>query len=79
MIKKNSFGSSSTSLPATLVAGEHLAEGHCLLEEQTLNEVKLLIYRAELESQQLQNRRAEFRAKLNLNKEHCLKVIPPIT
>jgi hypothetical protein len=61
------------------MAEEHLAEENCLLEKQTLNKVKLLIYRAELENQQLQNTRAVFRAKVNLNKEHCIKVIPPIT
>jgi hypothetical protein len=25
------------------------------------------------------NRRAEFRAKVNLNKEQCIEVIPPLT
>jgi hypothetical protein len=36
----------STSLQTTLAADAHLAEGQFLLEEQTLNNEKSLIYRA---------------------------------
>jgi hypothetical protein len=36
----------SISLQTTLAAEAHLAEGQYLLEEQTLNKVKSLIYRA---------------------------------
>jgi hypothetical protein len=36
----------STSLQTTLAADAHLAEGQFLLEEQTLNNAKSLIYRA---------------------------------
>jgi hypothetical protein len=36
----------STSLQATLAADAHLAERQGLLEEQTLNNAKSLIYRA---------------------------------
>jgi hypothetical protein len=36
----------STSLQTTLAADAHLAEGTFLLEEQTLNNAKSLIYRA---------------------------------
>jgi hypothetical protein len=35
----------STSLQTTLAADAHLAEGQFLLEEQTLNKAKSLIYR----------------------------------
>jgi hypothetical protein len=51
MIKKNSFGSKYVKVPTTFVAEAHLAEGQVLLEEQTLNNQKSLIYRAELEDQ----------------------------
>jgi hypothetical protein len=80
MIKKKTVLAKCRHLyQQTSVAEEHLEKGHCLLEEHTLNKVKLLIYRAELEIQQFQNSGAEFRAKVNFNKEHCIKVIPPIT
>jgi hypothetical protein len=36
----------STSLQTTLAAEAHLAEGQYLLEEQTLNKAKSLMYRA---------------------------------
>jgi hypothetical protein len=36
----------STSLQTTLAADSHLAKGQFLLEEQTLNNAKSLIYRA---------------------------------
>jgi hypothetical protein len=36
----------STSLQTTLAAAAHLAEGQSLVEEQTLNNAKSLIYRA---------------------------------
>jgi hypothetical protein len=36
----------STSLQTTLAAEAHLAEGQFLLEEQTLNKAKSLMYRA---------------------------------
>jgi hypothetical protein len=36
----------STSLQTTLTSDAHLAQGQFLLEEQTLNKVKSLIYRA---------------------------------
>jgi hypothetical protein len=44
MIMKNSFG--LAFLLSSLTAEAHLVEGQFLLEEQTLNSVKCLIYRA---------------------------------
>jgi hypothetical protein len=45
MIKGNSFGSKHTSLQTLLAAKLHLAGGQFLLEEQTLNKAKCLVYR----------------------------------
>jgi hypothetical protein len=48
VIKEKRVGSKymSISLQTTLAAEAHLAEGQYLLEEQTLNKVKSLMYRA---------------------------------
>jgi hypothetical protein len=48
MIKVNLSGSEYVNVPAktTLAADAHLAEGQFLLEEETLNNAKSLIYRA---------------------------------
>jgi hypothetical protein len=52
----------STSLQTTLAAEAHLAEGQFLLEEQTLNIEKSLIYRTGTpKTNSFQNRRAKFR------------------
>jgi hypothetical protein len=42
----NVSGSEYVNVPVTLAADAHLAEGQFLLEEQTLNKAKSLIYRA---------------------------------
>jgi hypothetical protein len=46
MFKRRNFCSKYITLQTTLAAEAHLAEGQFLLEEQTLNIEKSLIYRA---------------------------------
>jgi hypothetical protein len=46
MIKNFLAPNTSTFLQTTLAADAHLAEGQFLLEEQTLNKAKSLIYEA---------------------------------
>jgi hypothetical protein len=69
----------STSLQTTLAAEAHLAEGQFLLQEQTLNIEKSLIYRTGApKTNSFQNRRAKFRPTVNLRKEECIKMISPL-
>jgi hypothetical protein len=58
----------SKSPQTTLAAEAHLAEGQFLLEEQILNISAIPTRHSKTIS--LQNRRAEFRPKVNLNREH---------
>jgi hypothetical protein len=67
----------SSSQKATFAAEARLAEGQFLTEEQALNKATSLIYGAMTNS--FQNRRTEFRTKVNLNKEQNVNVIPPLT
>jgi hypothetical protein len=61
----------STSLQAKLATEAHLAEGQFLPDEQTLNiERKFDIKSRNSKTNSFQKRGAEFRTKINLNKEH---------
>jgi hypothetical protein len=74
MIKRNSFGPKYVSVhPDNIAAEANVAGEQFLLEEQTLNVESSLIYRIPVVS-----KRGQFRAKVNLNKEHCIEVIPPL-
>jgi hypothetical protein len=67
-------------LQTTLAADAHLAERQFLLEEQTLNNAKSLIYRAGTqETNNFQNGRAEFKTKVDLCKKKCIEAVPPYT
>jgi hypothetical protein len=63
-----------TSLRTTLAAGAHPAEGQYLHEEQTLNKTKSLLQRAGI-LRQFQNRRSEFKTKVNFNKKQCIEAM----
>jgi hypothetical protein len=81
MIKGNVFGSKYVNVPANNISSfdAHLAEGQFLLE-QILNKGQSLMYReGTRKSINFQNRRTEFRTKVNLNKEQCIKMLPPHT
>jgi hypothetical protein len=59
----------STSLPTTLAADAHLAEGQFLHEEQTFNNAKISeILSRNSETNNFQNRRGDFETKVNLSK-----------
>jgi hypothetical protein len=62
------------SLQTILAADAHLAEGQFLHEVQTLNEPS-----RKSKTSSFQNRRAEFRTKLNSNNESSIDVVPPFT
>jgi hypothetical protein len=68
------------SLQTTLAADAHPAEGQFLLEEQTLNNAKSLIYRAGTRTPtNFQNRRADFETTVNLSKKEGIEAMPPHT
>jgi hypothetical protein len=70
---RNSFGSKHVNVRTSNLAAElHIAERQFLLKEKTLNKEISLIYRAKISS--FQKRRTEFRAKVNLNYDECIKV-----
>jgi hypothetical protein len=58
----------SKSLQTTLVAEEHLAEGQFLIAGQTYKESPWSASR-DTKANSLQNRRTDFRTKVNLNKD----------
>jgi hypothetical protein len=62
----------------TLGAEVHLAEKQFLLEEQSSNTEKSLIYRAGTRKPSFQKRLTKIEAKVNLSKEECIEVMPPL-
>jgi hypothetical protein len=67
------------SLQTVLAAEAHPAEGQFLIQQQTLNTEKLSNKpRRNSKINGIQNRKAEFRANVNLSKEQCIHVMPPL-
>jgi hypothetical protein len=62
------------SLETTLAAGGHLAEGQFLHEEQGLNSVKSLVYRAGT-----RRPRAVFETRVNLSRKESVEAMSPHT
>jgi hypothetical protein len=61
-----------------LAAVAHLADGEFLVEKQTVNKERLWYSEQELfKTNGYKKRKTKLRAKVNLNKEVCIKVIPP--
>jgi hypothetical protein len=70
----------SVSLPTTLPAETHIGEEQFVLEEQILNTEKYVIYLTGTRRPVVSpTGRTKFRIKVNLNKEQCTNVTPPLT
>lgn len=74
MVPNTSASQEATSLPEA-----HLPEGQFRFEEQTFNIQKSRYTERELGGSRFQMERTEFITKVNLNREQCNKVIPPLT
>jgi hypothetical protein len=68
------------TLPTTLPAETHIAEKQVLLEEQILNIEKHVIYLTGTGRPVVfPTGRTTFRTKVNLNKDQCTNMVPPLT
>jgi hypothetical protein len=66
------------SLQTALVAEEHIAEGQfCTIRTDTEHRRASDVSKMNSKTNGIQNRRAEFRAMVNLSKEDCIKEMPP--
>jgi Tfp pilus assembly PilM family ATPase len=63
-------------LQTTLAADAHLAEEQFLLEQQTLNNAVSNIPRRNSETNNFQNGKTEFKAKVDMSKKECIEAVP---
>jgi hypothetical protein len=73
------LSSKDIKVPADKLAAEAHLAGQFLIAGQIQNKGKSEVPSRDTKTSNFQKRRTEFRTKVNLNKEKCIEVIPPLT